>query len=188
MGITISKIQRFILRGIVPIICSIAVGFIFSQEYVFNRQSPAFQFVWSGVVASVFYYLLISARSRDALLGFILFLLLTFVTTQSTRVVYVLRDIFYVAGIGASVFIYFKYFRQHASENYAHPPFMLAGIYAICFILTSEINLAIVRNFVMEDIPGSMVSLASTSAYFGTLIGFAVGSGIALNEKFFGGK
>jgi hypothetical protein len=188
MAITVLKIQRFILRSIVPIICSIAVGFIFNQEYVFYRQSPAFQFVWSGVVASVFYYLLISVRSRDALLGFILLLFLTFVTTQSTRIAFVLRDVFYVAGIGASVFIYFKYFREHSPDNYLHPPFMLAGIYATCFILSSEISLAIVRNFFVENIAGNVISLASSSAFFGTLVGFAVGSGIAINEKFFGGK
>jgi len=188
MSITVSKIQRFILRVLVPIGCSIVIGIVFSQEYVFTRHSPAFQFLWSGTVASMFYYLLIYTRSSDALLGLILLLFLTFVTTGSTRIVYILRDIFYIGGIGASVFIYFMYFRQHSPENYAHPPFMLAGIYAICFIVTSEVNLAIIRNFIMENMIGSPVSLASSSAYFGTLIGFAVGSGISINEKYFGGK
>lgn len=188
MAITGSKMQRFILRSVVPIICTITIGFLFSQEYAFNRQSGAFQFVWSGIVASLFYYLLMYVKPRDALLGLILLLFLTFVTTQSTRAAFVLRDIFYVAGIGTSIYIYFMYFKRHAADNYAYPPFVLAGIYAVCYIVISEIHLLIVRNFFEDNIYASFVGLASSSAYFGTLIGFGVGTGITLNEKFFEDK
>ena len=183
-----SNVQQFILWSIVPILCSIAVGFAIYQESVFNRHYGAFQFVWSGVVASVFYYLLIVLRPRDAGLGFIILLFLTFLTTGSTRPAFILRDILYVGGIGASILVYFKYFRQDSPLNYARSAFLLAGIYGIVYIIVSEIHLGIIRGFAMEDTGGNIVSLASTTAYFGVLIGFAIGSGIALNERFFGGK
>jgi hypothetical protein len=183
-----AKVQQFILQSIVPILCSVAVGFIFYQEDVFNRHYGAFQFVWSGVVASVFYYLLLYVRPRDALAGFIFLLFLTFLTTESTRPAFILRDIFYVGGIGLSIFIYFKYFSHDSPLNYARSAFLLAGIYGIVNMFTSGIYLGILRGLAMEDTGGNVVSLASTTAFFGLLIGFAVGAGIALNERFFGAK
>ncbi len=181
-----SKPEQFVLHSVVVILCTVAVGFVFYQDNVFNRHYGAFQFVWSGVVASVFYYLLVYVRPRDAGLGFIILLLLTFLTTESTRPAFILRDIFYVGGIGVSIFVYFKYFRKNLPLNYARSSFLLAGIYGIVSIITSEIHLGILRSLAMEDTGGNVVSLASATAFFGVLIGFAVGSGIALNERFFG--
>ena len=177
------KLQQFGLQCIIPILCSMVVGFIFSGVNVFDPHYGAFQFVWSGVVASVFYYLLASVSLRDALLGFLLLFLLTFITTGSSQPAFIMRDILYIAGIGASVFVYFKYFRQALGLAYAYPPFMLAGIYAIFNIITLEFNSWIIRNFVIENAGGGFVGLASTGAHFGALIGFAVGGGIAINEK-----
>ncbi len=185
---SVSKVQQFILQAIVPILCSIAIGFVFNQGNVFDRHYGAFQFVWSGVVASVFYYLLVFVRLRDAVLGFMVLFLLTFLTTESTRLAFILRDIFYVGGIGLSIFIFFRYFRQSLAHNFAYAPFMLAGIYAVMYMVTSEIHWGILRTFVMEDTGGSAVGLASTATFFGVLIGFAVGCGIALNEKLAGIK
>jgi len=183
MAISSSKVQEFIIKSIAPIFCSIVVGFVFYQWDVFNRYYTAFQFVWSGVVASMFYYLLIFLRPRDALLGFILLLFFTFLTTGSTRVAFILRDIFYSGGIGLSIFIYFKYFRPVAPPMYAYPAFMLAGIYGVVYIIASEIHLGILRAFLMEETGGTFLGVATSIAFFGVSIGFAVGCGIGLNEK-----
>lgn len=183
-----SKTQQFILKALIPVICSIIVGYIFYQEGVFNRYHGSFQFVWSAVVASVFYYLLVFLRPRDAYLGFLILLLLTFVTTQSTRPSFILRDIFYTMAIGVSIFVYFKYFRQGSKLNYAYPAVTLAGIYGVVYIIASEIHLGIIRYFVMEDTGGTFLGLASTTAFFGVLIGFAVGIGITLAERIFGSQ
>jgi len=186
MSSTGSKVQQFMLYALVPIICSIVLGFVFYQDGVFDRQHGSFQFVWSGVVASLFYYLLAFLRSRDAYLGLFVLLILTFTTTQSTHAAYILRDIFYIAAIGVSILIYFKYFRQSAHINIAYPAITLAGIYAVVYIIASEIHLGILRTFAMEDTGGSFISIASSTAFFGVLIGFAVGSGITFAEKLFG--
>jgi len=181
-----SKVQQFIMHALVPMICSVVLGFVIYQDGVFNRQHGSFQFVWTGVVASIFYYLLVFMRSRDAYLGLFLLLLLTFVTTQSTRAAFILRDIFYIGAVGASIFIYFNYFRQSAHIHIAYPAVTLAGIYSIMYIVASEIHLGIVQTLDLGMTGASIVGIASSSAYFGVLIGFAVGSGIALAEKFFG--
>jgi hypothetical protein len=178
-----SRVQAIIINSILPVLCSIIIGFVIYQFRVFDRQFGAFQFVWTSIVGSVFYYLLVNLRSRDAFAGFLLLLMLTFLTTSSTRLAYILRDIFYVAAIGASIFVYFKYFSQIPIGNYAYPPFMLAGIYAVFYMIASEIHFGILSAFGMEGTGGTVIGLASTTSYFGVLIGFAIGTGIALNPK-----
>jgi len=178
-----SKVQKFILQSIVPILSSIVVGYIFHQDRVFDHHYAAFQFVWSAVLASLFYYFLVHLRLRDALLGFILLFLLTFITTESTRPAFILRDIFYAGGIGVTIYLYFTYFHRSSTGNDAYAPLMLAGMYAVVSIIASALHAGILRTFAMEETGGTIVSLASTSAYFGVLIGFAVGSGIRLNER-----
>jgi hypothetical protein len=180
-----SSVQLFLVQSLVPIICSIALGFLFYQDGVFNRSHGSFQFVWSAVVASVFYYLLISIRFRDAMLGFILLLGLTFVTTGSTRTAYVLRDIFYVAAIGIAVYLYFKHFQKPTDGHFAYPAFMLAGIYGVVYIAASEFHLLLLQGFQLESTGGSAASVAASTAYFGVMIGFAVGLGIALSSVLF---
>jgi hypothetical protein len=181
-----SKVQQFLLHILAPIMCSIAVGFVFNQGDVFDRHYGAFQFVWSAVVAAVFYYLLVFVRFRDALLGFTLLFLFTFLTTESTRPAFILRDIFYVGGIGLAIFLYFHYVARSPAGNHAFTPFMLAGIYAIVYIIASEIHLGILRTFAMENTGGTIGSVASACAFFGVLIGFALGCGISLNDRLWG--
>ena len=183
MATSTRRVERFILQSLLPILCSIIVGFAFSQFRVFDREYSAFQFFWSAVVASLFYHLLIYARSRDAILGLVILFFVTILTTGSNRPAFVLRDIFYVGAIGLNVFVYFKYFRQEHFHNYIYPAFTLAGIYGIIYIASCELLLGVIRNLAMESIARDVFSLASASAYFGVLIGFAVGAGIALNEK-----
>jgi hypothetical protein len=186
MRTTSSRVQQFLLHALVPIVSSVVLGFVFYQDGVFNQQHGSFQFVWSGVVASIFYYLLVFLRPREAYLGLFVLLLLTFVTTHSTHAAYILRDIFYVGAIGVSVLIYFNHFRQRAHINLAYPAITFAGLYAIIYIIASEVHLGLLRILAMEDTGGSFVSIASSTAFFGVLIGFAVGCGITVAEKLFG--
>ena len=125
-------------------------------------------------------------RSRDAYLGFLVLLMLTFLTTESTRPAFILRDIFYVSAIGASVLIYFHYFKQGVQSNYAYSAVTLAGIYGVVYIIASEIHLGIIRGFGMENTGNDFVGLAATAAFFGVLIGFAVGAGIMIAQTVFG--
>ncbi len=185
MGRKGSKVQQFILDALVPICCSIVLGFIFFGDGVFNRYHGAFQFVWSAVVASVFYYLLLYLRSRDAYLGFLLLLMATFLTTRSTSPEIVLRDIFYIGAIGVSVLVYFKYFRHAAKLNPLYTAVALGGIYGVLYIIASEIHMGIIRSFAMENTGGNVVSVATTTAFFGLSIGFAVGGGITLADRIF---
>ena len=181
-----SRVQEFILHSLVPILCSIVVGFIFYQDGVFNRYHSSFQFVWTAVVASIFYNLLICVRSRDAYLGLIVLLFFTLVSTQSTRPMFILRDIFYITGIGTAIIIYVKYFKQNAGNNYLYSAVTLAGLYGLSYMVTSEIHFVIVGTASVDNTPVTFVSLASSTTFWGVLIGFAIGSGITLADKFFG--
>jgi hypothetical protein len=179
-----SKVQSFILHTLVPIICSIVVGYIFYQDAIFDVHYGSFQFVWSAVVASVFYYLLAYLRLRDALLGLLVLFLLTLVTTGSTRPTYILRDIFYVAAIGTSVFLYFTYFKRGASSNYGYTAVVLAGLYGLIYAVASVLLLGVDQAFALEGTAGRMMTQTiHTTAGFGLLIGFAVGAGITLADR-----
>jgi hypothetical protein len=170
----------------IPVVCSIIVGYIFYGLGVFDRYHGSFQFVMSAIVASVFYYLLVYLRVRDAWLGLILLTFATLLTTESTRPSYILRDIFYVAAIGSAVFIYHTEFSQYAGHNRAFPAIILGGLYGILSVIASEIHLWFIRTFAMEDTGGTLVGLAATTAFFGLLIGVAVGAGITLADELLG--
>ncbi len=181
-----SKLQQFLFNCVAPVICSIALGSLIYGSNVFNRTQGAFQFLWSPIVASVFYYLLVFVRSRDADLGLIILLFLTLVTTRSTHTAFILRDIFYVGATGGSMLIYFRYFKQGANLSAGYTACTVAGIYGLVFIVCSEIHLLILRAFGLEHTGGNAISLASATAFFGLLIGFAVGAGITIAGMLFG--
>jgi hypothetical protein len=178
-----SRCQRFSLQCVAPIACSIALGYFVYQEHVFDRHYGAFQFVWTAVVASAFFYLLSGTRFRDALAGLVGLFILTFFTTGSTHTAYILRDIFYFGAIAGSVYIYFRYFRRAHVSNMLYIPFILAGTYGSLNVIGSEAHLMILRAFVLENTGGSYMNIAEITAFYGVLIGFAVGVGIEINER-----
>jgi hypothetical protein len=183
MAIAESKVQRFLLQSVVPVLCSVLIGFVFYGDRLFDRHYGAFQFLWSSVVASLFYYLLRYRKQREAFAGLIFLFFLTLLTTHSTSPAFLLRDVFYVGAIGASVFAYFRYFAGNGARSPAYPPFLLAGIYGVTYPVFSEIHLIMIRGLAMDSTGGNAISVASAAAFFGVLIGFGVGAGIAINEK-----
>lgn len=181
-----SKVQQFLLHAALPILCSVLIGFAFFHGEVFDRYRPTFQFVWSAVVASLFYNLLISVRSRDAWLGLVMLLFFTFVTTHSTRPTYLMRDVWYVAGIAAAILVYTGYFKQGGSLTPVVGPLVLAGLFAFCNMISSLAHFLIVSAFSDKFASYSILPLARNTAYYGAMIGFGVGVGITLADKLFG--
>jgi hypothetical protein len=179
-----SRVQLFFLQCIAPISCSIALGYVLYQDRVFNRHYGPFQFVWTAVIATTFYYLLTGSRHRDALAGLFALFFLTIVTTQSTGVAFILRDIFYFAAITGTVYLFFRYYRRHHVANLLYRPFMIAGIYGSLYVLSSEVHLAMLNAFNIGTTGGTFLSIAGSTAFFGVAIGFALGAGIEINERY----
>jgi hypothetical protein len=185
-----SKIGRLFLQALIPILCSILLGFILFGADVFTPSNSTYQFVLTPVIASIFYFLLVLGNQRNAYAGlFVLFVLTLFMThSTSGGAIYIVRDILYFAAIAGAIYLYFKYFSKHAHLNAFYSAITLAGLYAATYVVTSEINLAIVRLLVSGALPETVVSMATTAAFFGVFIGFAVGGGIMIAEKLFGAK
>jgi hypothetical protein len=180
-----STVQRFFFYCIAPVACSIVIGFIFFRGQVFDGHHPASQFLWSSIIAAAFYYLLVLAKSRDAYLGLLLLaFLLIFLVTRSMRPALVLRDILAVAAIGLSILLYFRYSKESAHLRYLYPPLILAGVYGVVNLVAAEINLLILAMFPTVSLRGNYLSVAAQAVFYGVLIGFAVGCGFALNDKF----
>jgi hypothetical protein len=178
-----SVAKRLLIDSIIPVLCSVFLGLIFAQDLVFNRHYPAFQFLWSSVVAIVFYNLLNLMKKREAFAGLVVLFFLTLLTTGSYSAQYIIRDIFYIVAIASSVYLYFSLFRQSQTLHYAYAPFLFAGIYGTLYIIASEIHIAIIRGLSLGDTGGNFFSLAEISAFYGVLIGFAIGVGVSITNK-----
>ena len=132
MASTTPKIQQLLLRCIAPIACSIVIGFSLFQGSVFNLHSHAMMIIVASVIASVFYYLLVLSSRRDAYFGLVLLFVLSLIVDRSTRPALVLRDVLAVGGIGFSMLLYYRYFRDPTHLKYFYPPILLAGILRRC--------------------------------------------------------
>jgi len=128
--------------------------------------------------------MLVLARRRDAYLGLVLLFLLQLIFARSTRAAFILRDILYVGAIGLSIFLYFQYFRRLRRFRYLVPPIVLAVTYGLAYLVSREINLLILAMFSTSSFRESYLTIAESSIPFGFVIGFAVGCGLALNDKF----
>ncbi len=181
-----SKVRSFFLYCLAPVACSLAAGYLYYQGNVLNRYSGAFQFLSSSVIASVYYYLRLFVRPRDAVVGLLMLLVLTILSTGSTQPAYLLRDVLYVATIGTSMELYVRFFRSGAQGRFFSPAVTIAGLYALCSIVVAALHIGIIQSSGMAPSPGTFISLSSTEAFFGALIGGAVGIGIALGEKVLG--
>ena len=182
-----SKVQKFILHCLGPTLSSIIAGFIFYQDIVFKGSDISFKFIWLTLVASVFYNLLISVRSRDAYLGLVILLFFTFVLTQSTRPAWILGDILDISSIGTAIVLYVRYFKQNARTNDFYTAVTLAGIYGVLYMVATEVHFVIIRSFIsFENTDITCLSVAISNTFFGVVIGFALGGGITLADKFFG--
>jgi hypothetical protein len=181
-----SKPTQFLLHAFVPVLCSIVLGYIFFGEEVFNRLHTTFQFVITPIIASVFYFLLVLGSQRNAYAGLIVLFFLTLLTTQSTSVVYILRDAFYVAAIATAVLVYFKYFKQAEQINFLYTAITMAGLYAVTYILAQEVHVAILQASGVTTAREAASNPPAFFAFYGVAIGLAVGGGITLADKVFG--
>lgn len=178
------KLQQLLLYCIAPVVCSVVIGFVFFHARVFDRHHPAFQFIAISVIASIFYYLLILARPRDAFLGLAFLLVLQFIIARSTRPVFILRDLLFVGAIGLAILLYFRYFRRPRRPAHLYPPIVLAVFYGLAYLVAGEVNLLIISMFSTLSFRESYLTVASSTVPFGIAVGFAVGCGFALNDKF----
>jgi len=181
-----SRLQRFSLRTSVPVACSVVAGMLFYGTDVFNTHHSAFQFLWNAVVASLFYHLLAFTRFRDAILGWILLVFLTLLTTHSTDPTWMLRDILYMASIGVTVLLYIRYFRQGEHLGFLYPAATFAGLYAMVYLIAGSMQHSLMSLFGNATHALSFTLFASSIVFWGSLIGFAVGVGFALSTALFG--
>jgi hypothetical protein len=177
-----SRPVQFISRAIIPVILSIIVGILLCGGEVFNRHSTASQFLYTPIIASVFYWLLVLGKPRDAYAGLIVLLILQIILAHSTTML-VLRDPFYVGETAAAVLLYFRYFKQDAHIKPFYAAITLAGLYGVIYVIVSQIHLAIIREASTRSIEVTAYSMATVASFYGSTIGFAIGGGITIADK-----
>jgi hypothetical protein len=180
-----SRTSQFLSHAIFPVFCSVVLGFIFFGADIFNPSSWTSQFLLTPITASVFYYLLVLRNSRNAYAGLFVMFALTMFLRHSTTAILILYDILCFAAIPAAVLFYFRYFKQGAQINYFYTAITMSGLYAGTYVAALEIHLAILRASGSYGAQ-TLASVATYCAFYGVLIGFAVGGGITLAEMLLG--
>jgi len=181
-----SKPAQFFLHLIVPVICGLVLGFLFFGTEVFDTHSDKCQFLAVPLIASAFYFLLAFGDSRNAFAGLIVLYFINSLLTGSTTAIFIVRDVLYLVGLAVAVYGYSTYFHKSAHGNYLYTAVTMSGLCALTQIIASIIQLGIVRAAGFTSPITTVVSLASYSAFHGTMYGFAIGSGITISDKIFG--
>ena len=133
---------------------------------------------------SLFYNLLRDVRPRDAYAGFCVLAFLTVMTTRSAGSIFLLRDLFYVAAMGASVVLYARYYTQTAIAPTLTSAVTFAGLYGVTSVLATACDVIILKVFTVENTAVTFRQVASSASSFGLLIGFALGAGFDLAQRF----
>jgi hypothetical protein len=170
-------VNRKLLLTVLVIVISgsvscILLGILFFGFEVFNSKSPFFQFVAYGIIGSVSFILFNLKRYRDA--TFVLVLLYLFnILLFSTK--YLLTGLLYFLAVIAGSYIYSAYFFNQVKNIKTSRPLILAGIYAILFLI---VTLLLV--FIYEPTAGKLFAIKNMP--IGFLIGLGLGLGIELSD------
>ena len=164
---------------------SILIGFIFLNNYIFYITKPSFQFITGGFIGALFFSLLEYKSIKVQILAMILILILHLVifTGRFFSITYMIRDIFYLAGLFLSIKLYFSFIKSNPKVKLYLRSFVLALIYGLLnaafgwliFFINSGWNFPPL-NFIYMFLK------------FGALIGFGVGIGTDFyfqNKKYF---
>ena len=171
---------RLIVDTVIPAACSTFLGYLFVQSLVFERFHPAFQFLAGSIILALVINLLLRTTVRTTLIGLGLLFILKVFLAGSDSVHGILHDVFSVGAVGVSGFLYYFLSRRSQVDHFALPPFLLAGIYGTVYIIASEILFFLLRVLTTDGSGGTIFSLAEISAFYGVLIGFAVGAGFSM--------
>lgn len=179
-------IQKIALRSIIPIICSIVIGFLFYRWNVFDPGGPTFQFVQSAALASVFYYSRIYAGKRNAYAVLLMLFLGVLLESHSTRLMYVLRDFFSTGALAAAVLLYVRQLRSNPGLKGQYGGLVFSGILGVCTMVAWSLQYAFVQFVFRDHPPIPFMYFIRIAASYGFPIGLGVGAGIAINWKILG--
>jgi hypothetical protein len=173
-----NRFQRIVIYSLISCVCSVLVGLIFYQGDVFLRTHYAFQFITAGIIGSVFFNLLRFGRMRDAMAGLFTMLIIQLLITRSSTIVFLVRDIVYVAAIGVAIYLFYaNYFKQGRGGGLLTP--VLIGMLLGGTNLVAIMILLVVSGHPMMTNVGSML----LTVILGILIGFGIGTGILISDK-----
>lgn len=178
--------ERILLQSILPIVCSAAIGFAFYRWLVFNPRFPTFQFAFTPMVASVYYYSVMDLHRRDTYAVLLVLVLLTLLATGSSRLMWVLRDCVDFLGVILAVEYYARLIRKSPMLQGHYFGFVFSGILGIFSIASWSLQFVLVRYLFGSHQPISYWSIVSMSGFRGFMVGLGVGVGILLNRRIFG--
>lgn len=183
----IALLKNILLRSILPIACSAAIGFLISRWGRFGLYPYVLQFVSDATVASLFFYSLSYLRKRDAYAVLLILFLLTLLFTGSTRPMYVLRDLLNTFGLAAAVVFYERLVRRNPDLQHQYYGLVFSGMLGVCNIVAWCLQFFFVEFVFSKHQAVDFVRFVSFAAFVGFFVGLGVGVGIVVNQFVFKG-
>ncbi len=179
----IQLIEKILLRCLLPIACSAAIGFLIAQWGRFGPYPYVLAFIEDAAVASLFFYSLIYLRRRDAYAVLLIVFLLTLLVTRSIRPTYVLRDLVNTGGIATAVLLYTRIVRNNPELQRQYYGFVFSGIMGLCNIAAWCLQLFFVQYLFSKHQPVGFLRFISFAGFIGFFAGLGIGVGIVINRK-----
>jgi signal transduction histidine kinase len=175
------SVRNSLLRTIVVICATTALGLLIFQLSVVNMRMMASQFLTSGVSAGISYAAVKSRRWRDGLAALLVwYLVMVFLVTEYNSWLLVLWFA-YVAGIAAAVSLYDYFVRKDIVRGMVQRVAAAGVIVAVAnALIVLFLGFFSVRAVIAS--PGSFASAVFRNLQFGTLIGIGFGLGAEIAE------
>ena len=175
-------VKQTIIRMAVVACTTVGFGLVFFRLKVFDMGMMASQFLISGITGAITYASLKTPRRRDGFVALLVwYIILTFLVVQY-RAYLLILNFAYVAGIAASVFLYYYSVRKElvrgVLQRVAAAGVILALANAVIIVFLGLFN----AHAVISS-PGSYASAVFKNLQFGTLIGIGFGLGVEIAEE-----
>ena len=177
MNATQKQVGDIAIRSCISILCCAVVGYIFYQERIFNRHIPTFTILVYGIIGSIFFQIL-RVNVRNAWAAFLLlFIANTALITHSTRIAYLVRDVFYCGALALALVLFFRIFYHKGTKDRWTEPLILAALLSV-FTLVA-LSILMILHKALHNL--TFIYLYTTAKlYF--LTGLGLGMGIILTE------
>jgi hypothetical protein len=175
-------LRSILQKSLITSLTCILAGIIVYGFGVFEIHRTTFQFISTGVLASLVFFTLREAGTRHALLVLLLFfVIMTGLLTNGYRHGMLLRDAVYVAAVGVTLFLFSsRIYREDSPRQWLSP--IILGALMGAVMLLATLLLALVTPLVREAPLAALFPRIWPVVVMNFVVGLGLGTGIVICE------